>query len=178
MRMEDVSYCFGPKPRCLQGFTALPVSVPGAVFDGHNSPLNSVFALSCPCGSGRHLAHGFRKPGEHPRDDLLFDPLMLECAACGRRTDLFDSYAHGYDAECGLYRGMLHEGLLPAVYECPDCGLQPFEAFARFEYFASLQKDDRPGLEGRKHNLFTWFTLLGSCCQCRLLQLVAHFECA
>ena len=178
MRMEEVSFYFGPVPRCLQGFTALPVSVPGALLDGHGSPLNSVFSLACACGSVRHLAHGFRPPGEQAVDALLFSPLALECTVCGRRTDLFDSHLHGYDAEQGLYAGSSREVQRPAVYGCPDCGRQPFEAFARFEHFASILSSRNPRHAGRHHDLFTWFSLIGACGRCRLLQLLAHFECA
>lgn len=178
MWMKDVNYYFGPTPRCLEAFTALPVSVPGALFDGHGSPHNSVVALYCCCGSGRYVGHGFREPGEHPCDDLLFDPLALECATCGTRADLFDSDAHGYDAQQGLFTGRhKDESLLAAVYACP-CGGQAFEAFARFEYAPWLLKDDSPRYAGRKHEMFSWFTLLGICGQCHLLQLVAHFETA
>src|SRR5215468_12260547 len=58
-QMDQVSYFRSHPPRCIAGFTSTPVALPGVTFDGHGSLINSVFSLTCSCGSGQHLIHGF-----------------------------------------------------------------------------------------------------------------------
>jgi hypothetical protein len=66
----------------------------------------------------------------------------------------------------------------PSVYECPECGRQPLDVFARFEYPYELFDQDFPEFAGRKQDLFSWFSLLGKCRRCAQLLVVANFECA
>jgi len=66
----------------------------------------------------------------------------------------------------------------PSVYECPECGRQPLDVFARFEYSYELFEDDFPEFAGREQDLFSWFSLLGKCRRCSQLLAVADFECA
>ena len=66
----------------------------------------------------------------------------------------------------------------PVVYECPKCGRQPLDVFARFEYPDDLFDGDFTEFAGREQDLFTWFSLLGKCCRCSQLLPVTDFECA
>jgi hypothetical protein len=174
--MDQVNYFRSHPPRCIAGFISTQVALPGGKCDG-NRPL-SVFALACSCGSGQHFVHGFwwRNPDFH--DTLVFlSPLSLECAACGKRTDLIDTDVHGYDGEVGdsaTARGLGR----PAVYECPKCGRQPLEVFAGFNYTEDLFDDDFVEFAGREQDLFDWFSLSGKCCRCSQLLAVTDFECA
>jgi len=56
--------------------------------------INSVFALTCSCGSGIN-------PDNFDNAPMFLSPPSLECTACGMQTDLMDTDAHGYDAELG-----------------------------------------------------------------------------
>jgi len=194
--MDQASYFRSHPPRCIAGFTATPVGMPGVQFDGHpslsqlniNVPgveihapehVNPLFALACPCGSARYFVHGFHWTNPDFDDQSVFlSPLSLECAACGRRADLLDTDVHGYDAELGHGSATVRGQGEAAVCECPDCGRQPLEVFARFEYPDDLFDGDFPEFAGREQELFTWFSLVGRCPGCSELVAVADFECA
>jgi len=178
--MDQVSYFRSHPPRCIAGFTSTPVTLPGIKFDGHGSLINSVFALACSCGSGQHFIHGFSwiNPDNFDNTPVFLSPMSLECTACGKRTELIDTDAHGYDAELGHILATARGRGDPSVYECLECGRQPLDAFARFEYPYELFDEDFAEFAGREQDLFSWFSLLGKCRQCSQLLAVADFECA
>jgi hypothetical protein len=106
--MDQASYFQTHPPRCIAGFTAQAVELPGVEFDGHASKskydvpagvtidgpehINPVFALSCKCGGGRHYVHGYRWTNPDFHNAVVFlSPLVLECASCGQMTDLLDT---------------------------------------------------------------------------------------
>src|SRR5688500_12726841 len=118
--MDQFSYFQNHPPRCIAAFTARPAQIPGVEFDGHASKsqldfaipagvtidapenVNPVFALSCRCGGNRHFVHCHRWVNvEFKNTVVTLSPLVLECAACGRLTELLDTDLHGYDAELG-----------------------------------------------------------------------------
>src|SRR6516162_6566925 len=107
--MNQASYYRSHPPRCIAEFIARPTALPGVEFDGHVSRsqlnfdapagmtiqgpehVNPVFALSCPCGGGRHYIHGYRWINPDFHNAVVFlSPLVLECAACRKMTDLLD----------------------------------------------------------------------------------------
>jgi hypothetical protein len=195
--MDQVSYFRSHPPRCIAGFTALPTQLPKVEFDGHVSRsqlkfevpsgvtieapehINPVFTLSCKCGSGRHYVHGYRWTNPDFHNVIVFlSPLVLECVACGKMTDLLDTDIHGYDAELGLVTATVRAEGDRVVFECPTCGPQPLDAFVRLEYPDDLFSVDFPEFTGREQDLFTWFSLIGRCQQCFQMLAVADFECA
>ena len=195
--MDQADYFRNHPPRCVAGFTAQPTDLPEVQFDGHVSMsqvqfdeapgvtidapehVNPVFALACPCGGSRHYVHGYRWINPEYHNAIVFlSPLVLECAACGRTTDLLDTDLHGYDAELGGIVATVRGEGERAVYECPKCGRQPLDVYARFEYPDDLFDGDFPEFAGREQDLFTWFSLVGKCPQCSQVLAVADFECA
>src|SRR4051812_34115461 len=86
-------------PRCLAGFTATPTTLPDVGFDGHGPNINKIYPPACPCGHDRFRPLGH--PVNNRGVDLFVSPLTLECAACGKVTELIDTDQHGYDAEFG-----------------------------------------------------------------------------
>ena len=107
--MDPASYFSGHPPRCIEGFVARPVQLPGVEFDGHASApkfddakngavtdgtehFNIVFALAC--------RYRWANLG-HDNEVLTLSPLELECAACRTTTPLLDTDVHGYDPETG-----------------------------------------------------------------------------
>ena len=179
--MDHVRHFRNHPPRWIAGFNATPFALPGVEFDGHGLQINSVFALACSCGSGQHFVHDFSwiNPDNFDNVPVFLSPLCLECIACGMRTDLIDTDAHGCDAELGHSPMATARGRgNPAVYECPKCGRQPLQAFARFEYSGELFDGDFPEFAGREQDLFSWFSLVGKCRRCSQLLAVADFECA
>ena len=146
---------------------------------GATEHLNPVFALCCQCGGNRHYFHCYR--WANPDSDgavATLSPLVLECAACGKKTDLFDSDVHGYDVELGHRPCTVRAQGNPTVFECPSCGRQAFEAFVRFGYPEDLFDGDEPEFAGREQDLFDWFHLIGKCMKCAQAVEVADFECA
>lgn len=195
--MDQAEYFRNHPPRCIAGFKVQSTALSEARFDGHSSKsqldfdvpgevtidapehLNTVFSLSCNCGGSQHYIHGYRWTNPDFHDAIVFlSPLVLECSACGKMTDLLDTDVHGYDGELGhgtaTARALGHR----VVFECPDCGRRPIQIFVRFEYPDDLFDDDFPEFQGRQQDLFTWFSLLGRCATCSQLLPVADFECA
>jgi hypothetical protein len=195
--MDQASYFRSNPPRCLAGFVARPTELPGVEFDGHVSMsqlnfdvpagvtidapehINPLFALSCQCGGYRHYVHAYRwvNPDFHNAVAFL-SPLVLECAACRKMTDLLDTDVHGYDAELGHGSATVRAEGEPVVFECPSCGREALEAFVRLEYPDDLFDGDFPEFAGREQELFTWFNLVGKCPKCSQVLAVADFECA
>src|SRR5579883_1993364 len=164
--MDQAGYFRSHPPRCIAGFTARPVELPGVEFDGHPSmsrlnfepppgvtidaPEHStpLFALSCRCGNGRHYVHGYRWTNPTCHTVVFLSPLVLECAACGKMTDLLDTDVHGYDAELGHGTATARARGTPVVFECPTCGRLPLETVVRFEYPDDLFDGDFPEFVG------------------------------
>ena len=105
--MDQAAYYRSHPPRCIAGFVARPTELPGTEFDGHvtmsqldldvpsgvriEAPehINPVFALSCRCGGTRHYVHAYRWVNPDFNNATVYlSPLVLECAACGKLTDL------------------------------------------------------------------------------------------
>jgi hypothetical protein len=140
--------------------------------------MNPIFGLSCQCGGKLHYVHGYRWVNPDFGNAVVFlSPLVLECAACGKMADLFDSAIHGYDACFGHCWSVRAEGER-VVFECPTCGREPVEASVRFEYPDDLFDSGQPEFIGREQELFTWFSLIGKCSKCWRALPVADFECA
>jgi hypothetical protein len=195
--MDQIAYFRSHPPRCIAGFVANPTELPGAEFDGHASKSDlkpspspgatieapdhiiPIFALSCRCGSDRHFVHTYRWPNPYLNNLVLYlSPLSLECAACGKETDLLDTDIHGYDSELGVGPTNARAEGDRAVFECPRCGCQPFQAFVRFEYSDDLFDRKNSGLAGRESDLFSWFSLVGKCQRCSLVVAITDFELA
>src|SRR5437870_383267 len=120
----------------------------GVQFDGHASAsqmevdsalgvpiegtdhINTVFELTCSCGAAQHFIHGYQWQNPDYGDAKVFlSPLILECAACGKKTDLFDSDIHGSDAEHGYGSSTVRGEGEKKLYTCDKCGQQPFRIF-------------------------------------------------
>lgn len=184
-------------PRCIAGFNAQPTELPSVELDGHASAsdvefeippgvtvdapelFNPVFSLQCTCGGLDHFVHGYVWTNPDFNNVVVFlSPIVLECSTCGKKTDLLDTDVHGYDAELGHGSATARAKGDRAVFECPECGRQPLEVFARFEYPDDLFDDDFPEAKGREQDLFTWFSLHGRCTECAQMLAVTDFECA
>ena len=193
---SQMAYYWSHPPRCLAGFKAQPVEMPGVVFDGHASgsqldpgtpgvkiegagTLNTVFWLHCVCGNDSHfvLGHYWQNP-DYDNELVFVSPLALRCSTCGKVTELFDSDIHGYDSEVGgmsaNYRG---EGER-TEFACDKCGPRQVQVFARFEYPDDLMGPEYDEYRGREQDLFSWFSLVGKCAGCGRLVDVTDFECA
>ena len=194
--MDHAEYFWTHPPRCIAGFKAQPVELPGVEFDGHpsmsdfaGSPyadrisapenLDIIFLLYCTCGSDRHyiLGHYWRNP-DYNNVLVFLSPLALRCAACGKVTELIDTDIHGYDGECGHGVATKRGEGRREEYLCDECGPQPLEGFVRFEYPDDLFTEDFAEFRGREQDLFTWFSVAGKCVGCSRLLHVTEFECA
>jgi len=192
--MDQAAYFRSHPPRCLSGFYAQTVQLPGATFDGHlpqldvESPpgvtidasehINTVFSLACKCGGDSHYVHGYRWRNPDFDNTVVFlSPLALECSNCGAKTALLDTDIHGYDAELDHGTATANGKGDSFVFECGECGRQSLKTYARLEYPGDLFDGDLPEFQGREQDLFTWFSLLGYCPKCSQLIPVADFEC-
>jgi hypothetical protein len=195
--MDQANYFRTHLPRCIAGFIARPTHLPGVALDGHASmselkaephpgvtisaPEHSrpFFALSCTCGGGRYYVHGYRWVNTSFHNAVVFlSPLVLECPACGKMTDLLDTDVHGYDGELAHWSATVRAKGERVVFECPTCGRQPLDAIVGFEYPDDLFDRHFPEFAGREQDMFTWFYLMGKCPKCSQLLPVTDFECA
>src|SRR5260370_17597711 len=178
--MDQVEYFRTHPPRCVTRFGVRSTDLPGVAFDGHASlsqlksrmqsgikieapeHINPVFSLSCSC-SGRHFfVHGYRwiNPDYH-NAEVFLSPLVLECQACKRRTELLDTDIHGYDGELGHGTTTARGQVVATVFDCPACRPHAVAPFFRFSHPDDLFDADLPEFAGREQDLFTWFSLLG-----------------
>ena len=181
-------------PRCLAKFVVSAVDLPGVQFDGHAAfpptpkppsrfkviepgYFNPIFEISCPCRKKNFYVHCYLWENPSFPGLVTLSPLVLECATCGTKSDLFDSDSHGYDAELNQMPASARAKGNRAVFECESCGRQPLTIFARFELPDSVF-EECPEFKGREQDLFTWFSLVGRCIECNQYIHVADFECA
>lgn len=164
-------------PRCLAGFTVAPATLPGVAFDGHGSNLIKIYKLACPCGHDHFRALGHHLKNDRG-DDVFVSPLALECAACGKVTELIDTDQHGYDAELGHGTATLRGQGPRTPYACDQCGVRPMTAHARFEHSGEELADSFLEDFPNSQDYFSWFTLIGTCDTCHRTLNVADFECA
>ena len=81
--------------------------------------LDPVFALSCKCGGSTRYVHGYRWTNPDFNNAIVFlSPLVLECSACGKMTDLLDTDVHGYDGELGHGTTTVRGEGERVVFEC------------------------------------------------------------
>lgn len=164
-------------PRCVAGFKVEPATLANVAFDGHGSDLNKVYKLSCTCGHG-----SFRVLGHHLKnnrgDDIFVSPLGLECAACGKVTELIDTGEHGYDAELGHGSATIRGEGPRTHFACDKCGVRPMTAFVRFEHSGEELADSFLEEFPDSQDYFSWFSLVGTCEGCKRTLNVADFECA
>jgi hypothetical protein len=191
---DQAHYFWSHPPRCIAGFAVKPAALPGFEFDGHasvppiNVPgvviegpihLNTVFLLACTCGKDHHYVLGYHWHNPDFNNQAVFlSPIVLRCAACGKEAELIDTDRHGYDAEIGGIVATVRANGEPGEYECDQCGRQPFQVFARFEYPDELFDGDFEEFSGREQDLFTWFSVVGKCPGCSRLLSITDFECA
>jgi hypothetical protein len=62
--------------------------------------------------------------------------------------------------------------------DCGRCGKLVAELYTRFEFPTDLFGGNFPEFAGREQDLFTWFTLVGSCVACGQWLGFADVECA
>lgn len=194
--MNQTEYLRNNPPRCISGFIAKPIELPGTQFDGHASSsqvkqesskqprieardyINPVFSLSCQCSNKRFFVHCYRWVNPDNGNVVILSPLVLECDVCRNKTDLLDTDVHGYESELGYGSCTMRAQGNQVVFECPTCGRQPLEVFARFEFSQDLFDEGFPKAVGLEKELFSWFSLCGTCPKCAQLLEIADFECA
>ena len=194
--MDQLQHYRSHPPRCIKGFVATPTELPDVEHEGHASlselkasmpeteidapeHCNPLFALACACGSKLHTVHGYRwtDPSGEVLPTLL-SPLSLKCAGCKKSTVVYDSGIHGYNAELGHGPNTMRaEGEL-VIDTCMDCEGTAMEVMARFEYPDDLLNGDFEDFAGREQDLFTWFSLMGTCSKCRQTMGFTDLECA
>src|SRR5688500_14258299 len=146
-------------PRCVAG-TAPRLEAGEEAAEGEQ--FGTCFWLGCPCGCREAAVLGY--PTVVRGEVVILSPLALECSACNRVTEIFDSDLHGYDPEvCGEPRGMRGSGERQR-YRCTACGHGLGEAVASFGFNDPEGLGSLPeGLAGREQDTFDWFTLEWRC---------------
>ncbi|HEV8002705.1 MAG TPA: hypothetical protein VGP63_22660, partial [Planctomycetaceae bacterium] len=142
-------------PGCLAAFVALPIDHTTDGIDGHGSPWNTFFEIRCPCQSAEHyvLGHYLTNP---PFGVVFVSPLALECKACGKVEELFDTDVHGYDGKL-FGKGRLRGTCERTKFKCSTCGVKPFATIAGFEHGAEGVYDDDDRLRPDAQDYFHWF---------------------
>lgn len=167
---EQLAFYRGHPPRALAKLSAAAIEELDWTFDGHGEPVNSIFELTCSCGSKLFTVTCGIEAGEDVNE--VAPPIGLECSACEEAFDVFDPSQHGWDAVmCG------------DTYDEPEAYDElvgeidaPHEVVVRFEHASDTLGD--PDLEGRAQDVFTWFTLLARDPATRRLEQLFEWECA
>jgi hypothetical protein len=97
---QQFQYYWENAPRILRSFSFARAQIPEDVrFDGHGEELNTVFKLSCICGSPLHtvLGHHVQNEWKGREITVFVGPLLLRCEACGKQSPLLDTAIQGYD---------------------------------------------------------------------------------
>lgn len=177
--MDQANYFWTHPPRCLDGFQKQKAALESVNFDGHGQQINTIFRVNCTCGHANHLVLGqYWRNSDNKNVQVFLNPIDLRCESCGKTTELIDTNVHGYDGELGHGSAIMRgEGEL-VEFVCVKCGDHPFQLYARFEYPNDLFEDDFADFEGRQQDLFTWFSLVGTCSNCSELDQICNFECA
>jgi hypothetical protein len=176
--MNQVDFFRSNPPRCLANFIVTPCELPGVEFDGHGEPLNSIFRVTCHCGSAKHFIVGYTwQNPDYGNRSVFLSPISLRCGSCARLTELIDTDIHGHDGEQGASCTARSEGR-KEDFACPNCGPQTFEVFTRFEYPSVLVDSDDELYRGRESEFFSWFSLCGICSACNKFQDITDYECA
>jgi len=194
--MNPKDYFRNHPPRNIAGYNIQSADIPGFRFDGHPAiseirakmpglPIhgpenfNTIFQISCTCGSDRYYIIGFEwlNP-DFNNTKLLLSPLSLRCVACDKVTDLFDSQIHGYDAELGNGSSTERGKGIKTEYGCPQCDRQALQIYVRYEHSDELLKYNDPKSGEQPQNLYSWFSLVGKCNSCSQYYPVTDFECA
>lgn len=171
---QQVKYYTAHTPRCISEFEVTAVDLAHVEFDGHGEELNITFKLQCTCGSqcGKILMQYYHDDG------ILSDPISFQCDSCGKISPVFDSRYQGYDGELGHHSDEPEQKEAFKPYHCQTCHKSVMEIMVRFEYPDDLFDDDFDDFHGKEQDLFSWFTLLGTCQQCHTFQYIEDVECA
>lgn len=175
--MDHADYFRTHPPRCIAKFTATPTELPEVVFESNGEPFNSIFALTCRCGSGKFMVHGHRSIDPDTGNTQLLSPLSAECSGCGKKTLLFDAAKHGHDGELGqsIQKKLKGESV---IEDCGECNNLVMELFVRFAYPSDLFDGNYSDFQSREQDLFTWFSLVGRCTGCEQMLGFADAKCA
>jgi hypothetical protein len=158
-------------PSCLGALEGTAIDLSGHPFDGHGEPVNTIFAVRCPCGSRLFTALGhFDEDGDYP-----LPPVILECAGCRVEHVVFDASRHGFDGVVGNLANSEPEGQLDELCAA-DVGGPPCEIILRFEFPSDVLGD--PEWSGREPELFSWITIVGRNPSDGRLATLFELECA
>lgn len=168
-------------PRCLRELLARPTTDPGVELDSVVEEWqNYFFSLACPCGSNSLKVRSFISRVEYLVEDRAYGPITLRCPTCGRDHQSFDPALHGYDVEIDHFPLPGPYGDAFRDYHCPNCAADTFSLIARFQYPDNVLE---PSPGARPHasaseDLFSYFTLLGTCGSCKTTVTISSVECA
>jgi len=169
------------KPHCLDPVVATSAENPGVELDSIVDEWpNEFFALSCPCSGLQFTVQSFFSRSACLEQDRAYGPISVACCACQRSATIFDPALHGYDVEIDHFPP--HAPYLGdwRVFQCSSCASKAFGLIARFQYPANAGDPHlRPdGSSIPRHDLFSYFTLIGECGTCGSLSTVSSVECA
>ena len=184
---RQLSFLRSHAPRCLNSFQATQAPLPDMPFKGHGQALASTFQLSCHLGDRRYKAFAFiwNDKQAHPGRDAYFilPPVKALTQPNELNKHLFDADSDGYDGELGgssMRSGVTTLEARRIMLRCGKCQGGMFELMAHLEYPDELFAEDvgLADFKGREQDLFSWYTLIGSCCDCGHISILADFKCA
>ena len=171
-------------PRCLDGFVAAPASDPDVELDTLSEDENRFFSIGCACGNSHFAVHSYFNPHYYLENETAYGPIELRCTACQTERLCFSPFLHGYDVEIDHFppddnwRGESRE------FACPACTSAAMSLVARFEYQESIIESMEAGDAGssesrpRPRDMFSYFTLIGTCRSCGTKATISSVECA
>jgi hypothetical protein len=132
----------------------------------------------CKCGCKNFSVLGYFR--SHPETDetFFYPPISLKCSECEDTNVIFTPVEHGAEGFWGnKHYGFVGSGT-PEQFSCEHCGKEKFELICEFEYSDGLFEEIEEKEIGNEHNIFSMFTLLGACQNCKMKQELNGTECA
>lgn len=166
-------------PSCLRALKAIPA---------HSEEWDSraKWTIACSCGNSTGTVLGYpldELAGEASLKGQFAGPLAFRCAACDKVTEMFDSAAHGYNAEISKGSSLKHDGGYrgegPRVAAaCPKCSRASGAVACEFTHSHFDHIEDDPNLLDAAQDYFDGFGCKATCAECGHARWVSEYELA
>ena len=145
-----------------------------ARIDAQNRQISYRIICACGAGSGTIISQFSEE------DRFWCDPLVFECAACGRSAPFFDSRNDGYNAVLNGFSAYAARERDEPV-NCAGCGSYRHELVASYRYEFEDEEVEEEWTDDEREQMpdvFSSVEFILTCSDCGSVQALGEFECA
>lgn len=165
-------------PKCLSSLRASREVAPDVDLDTTSGGPNCAFALRCPCGCDRFGVMSILHEHYYLANRVAYGPISLHCCGCSRMVETFNPASDGFDPALGHFPPSSDWSSRREQLACPHCQAAAWRLLARFDYPESVVKAKPTDFPVVLSELFSFFTLLGTCGNCSQRTILASVSCA